>query len=338
MTGLPADRRAPAWVVWHWSAALRGALLALPACLVLPQDADAGVAVALGVIPAAALPLVPRRRGRLLVVAIGSLMGVSVLIGGLIAVSPWLAVPALTACAFGASLLATRRPKARILLLLAVPLIGVGLSYPGPAAAAPLAVLFVAGSVYGWLVSLFWPETAPRRRVDPPPPNLAYGLWLALAAGVCAALGFALHLDHVGWPTAAALLVMRPGQAQLELRAIGRPVSVMVGALAAVALVSGHAPPWLLTVATAVALVAATATVGSRWYVMPAFTTFLVFLLLLGSDPSSAAGRFWERLGETVLGVAVAVVFGVVAPVLSERCTRRRRAVSRPGEDDRGHG
>ena len=43
-----------------------------------------------------------------------------------------------------------------------------------------------------------------------------------------------------------------------------------------------------------------------------AFTTFIVFLLLLYSDPDAAGARFAERLGETVLGVGIAYGFGLL--------------------------
>ncbi len=39
---------------------------------------------------------------------------------------------------------------------------------------------------------------------------------------------------------------------------------------------------------------------------MPAFTTFLVFVMLLVDSPHDAQARFWERVLETAFGVAVA--------------------------------
>jgi uncharacterized membrane protein YccC len=140
----------------------------------------------------------------------------------------------------------------------------------------------------------------------------------ALSAGI----GFALHFDHVGWATAAALLVMRPEAGVLTLRAIGRPVSVAVGAMVAIALLALPAPDWLIAVVVVLAIVAATATRGSRWYVTPAFTTFMAFLLLLAADPEQAPDRFGERLGETLLGVAAAVVFGLLVPLVQRRVRR----------------
>jgi hypothetical protein len=64
----------------------------------------------------------------------------------------------------------------------------------------------------------------------------------------------------------------------------------------------------------------------SRWYVTSAFTTFLVFLLLLHSDPQHAASRFSERVLETLLGVGLAYAFGLALPALA----KRRQGLDRP--------
>jgi hypothetical protein len=53
--------------------------------------------------------------------------------------------------------------------------------------------------------------------------------------------------------------------------------------------------------------------------VTAAFTTFLVFLLLLYSDPQTATKPVNERLLETVLGVAIAYLFGLALPALAQR-------------------
>ena len=210
-----------------------------------------------------------------------------------------------------------------ILLTLGLPLAAVGFSYPGLQSSLPLALLLFGGSVYAWLVSLPWPDRpgpdGARERHPDNPDLLGYGVRAGLAGALCAGIGFALDFDHVGWAAAAALLVMRPSESTLELRAIGRPVSVLVGAAAAIGLVALATPRWALGTIVVLVVVMATATARSRWYVTPAFTTFLVFLLLLSGDPAQAAGRFWERLGETVLGVGVACVFGLLLPGLLHR-------------------
>jgi uncharacterized membrane protein YccC len=191
---------------------------------------------------------------------------------------------------------------------------------------------FVVGAVYSWLVSLLWPETA----VSASPPvargpavnamMLDYGIRLGLAGAVCAAIGFALDLDHVGWAVTAALIVMRPSPEVERLRAIGRIVSVSLGALAAIAVVETTPSAGVLAAATVAALAAAAGTTGSRWYVTPVFSTFLVFLLLLYAHPDQASGRFWERIDETLLGVGVACVCGLIVPMLRARPRSSRTA------------
>jgi uncharacterized membrane protein YccC len=110
-----------------------------------------------------------------------------------------------------------------------------------------------------------------------------------------------------------------------RLRSVGRVLSVGIGALAAIGLVRAHPPAAVYSLAALAAVTGAGGTHRSRWYVTPAFTTFLVFLLLLYSRPQDAASRFGERVLETVLGVAIAYAFGLVLPALA-----RRRAATDP--------
>ena len=49
-------------------------------------------------------------------------------------------------------------------------------------------------------------------------------------------------------------------------------------------------------------------------------------MLLLVDNPLETAGRFLERMGETVLGVTLAVIFGLVVPAL---LARRHRSTAR---------
>ena len=122
------------------------------------------------------------------------------------------------------------------------------------------------------------------------------------------------RLDHVGWATAACLLVMRPSAEMTRLRGAGRAASVTAGALAACLLAVVGAEPAVLAVAIGGALTGLAATRKSRWYVTGAFTTFLVILLLVYGVPSQAESRLVERVAETLLGVGVALVFGIGPP------------------------
>ena len=315
---------------WSTSSAVRGTTYAVPAAVLVLHDVPTGLGLALGTIPAAVLPLAPLRRKRYVAAVVGMLAGAAMLTGALLAsAGAWVAVPALFLIAVGSAQLAARRPFGLYVLSLCVPLVGAGLSYQDIGTAAALALAFAIGAVYSWLVSLLWPETPGS---GPPPvaahgpavdaAMLDYGIRLGLAGASCAAIGFALDLDHVGWAVTAALIVMRPSPEVQRLRSVGRLASVTIGALAAIALVETTPSAGLLAVATVAALAAAAGTTGGRWYVTPVFSTFLVFLLLLHAHPDQASGRFWERVDETLLGVGVACVCGLLVPMLRDGAAR----------------
>jgi uncharacterized membrane protein YccC len=174
---------------------------------------------------------------------------------------------------------------------------------------------------------MLWPEREPAPPPPRPPlgPTLDYGVRLGLAGATAAAIGFALDLEHVGWACGAALLVMRPAPEMQRLRSVGRLIAVVAGALVAILIVEADAPDAVWSVAVLAAVAGAAATHASRWYVTPAFTTFLVFLLLLYSDPSTAQSRFNERLLETALGLGIAYFYGLV---VKQRLGNAGRTVS----------
>jgi uncharacterized membrane protein YccC len=104
-----------------------------------------------------------------------------------------------------------------------------------------------------------------------------------------------------------------------RLRSVGRVIAVAAGGLAAGALVRLEPSLGVYALATIAVLAGAAGTHRSHWYVTSAFTTYLVFLLLLYADPDSAGSRFAERLLETALGVSLAYVFGLVVPAVIQR-------------------
>jgi hypothetical protein len=77
----------------------------------------------------------------------------------------------------------------------------------------------------------------------------------------------------------------------------------------------------VLALSLVAALAGSPGTPDSRWYVSPAFSTFLVILMLLVSDYSAATAhwRFAERFGWTAVGAALAYLFGPLIPRLLER-------------------
>jgi hypothetical protein len=308
--------------VWDWPAAVLAGAYALPSAVVVLNNPQRGFALAVGVLPGAIVGVLPTRRARLVIVVLGACIGVPIFVGGLLSGVPVLAVAAILGLGIGSALLAGRFRSGTLAMNLSLPMVGVGLSYcAGKAAGA--AGLIVVGSVCACAISMLVPEqrrASPRARPRPAAgPTLDYGIRLGAAGATAAAIGFLLDLDHVGWACAAALLVMRPAAEMQRLRSVGRIVAVFLGAVAAVALVHAGLTAAVYSLAVLGALAGAGGLHGSRWYVVPAFTTFLVFLLLLYSHPQDAASRFGERVLETLLGVGIAYLYGLVLPSLAER-------------------
>lgn len=322
-------------VIWRWPSALRGLVTALPAAVAAYSDVQLGAALAVGLLPVCPLPLPPSRVARLRSGTYGVLAALSIFVGGFLAQWPPVAVAAMVLAggALGHAVVRLRRPIAMLGLVLCLPLLAVGFSYPGTEAVGRLALDILMGTAWAVLVAVCWPTAADAAQ----PPSAAapqasaimipYG-WTAGAVGaVCASVGFLAGLEHVGWAPAAALLVMRPDPPMQQLRSLDRLADVAVGAGAAIVLVVADPPDWVYAVALALVVVAATATGGSRWYVLPTFTTFFVFVLLLARDPADASTRFWERVLETGLGVGTAAV----ATYLVLPAVARRHRAHRPG-------
>lgn len=312
---------------WRWSRFGLGALFALPALIVAPFDTPLAVAFGIGVIPAAAFGLPPRRRGRAIISLVGALSALGLLVGSILSMWPVVAVLAMFLFGVLASVNATRGRLGQLVLVLVLPMTGIGLSFSWSAVTLAFAGCIAVGSVYAWLVCLLWPERdAPPLSPAPTPRGramLIYGFLLGTAAAAAACLGFVLELQHVGWATGAVLLVMRPVRGQLITRSIGRAVSVLVGALAAAAMAVLAPGGIVIGLTVGVVIGAMCATQGSRWYVAPGFTTFLALTLILVTSPEPPAERFLERTIETLIGVGLALLFGALIPTLLSLVPRR---------------
>lgn len=64
-------------MAWRWSAALPGALFAIPAAIVTLRDPSVGLALAYGAVPAAAVGITPTRGSRHVIVVVGACIGLS---------------------------------------------------------------------------------------------------------------------------------------------------------------------------------------------------------------------------------------------------------------------
>jgi Fusaric acid resistance protein-like len=329
-----AGARVPG-TAWSWRGASLGAVYGLPGAVVALVAVRPGLALGVGVLPAAVAGLPTTRRGRVAVLVLGLVTGLSLLVGGVLASVPALAVAAIAALGILTARLAARSRVGQVAMTLTLPLVAIGFSYSDISVAAAAAGLMAAGSLYAFVVLRLVSERAPPARSARAPavaPTPGYGIRLGAAGATAATIGFALHLDHVGWACGAALLVMRPKAEMQRLRSVGRILAVVAGAVAAVALVRLSPPVLGYAAAVIAALAGATAIHGSRWYVTPAFTTFLVFLLLLYADPASADSRLIERTGETLLGIGIAYLYGLALPAVVSAGFRRASATARgPG-------
>jgi hypothetical protein len=313
-------------IAWSWSLALFGALCAAaPAVVVAGGDPSKGLALGVGALPAVAIGLQPERRKRFATVVVGGVFAVFLVLGSLLSQSHALAVVGMFVVPLAAAVLASRRPLGLVALMLAAPLIAVGLSYEDLDKAVEVGLLLVVGSLAATLISLAWPERPPVERPRPTLMSrdaaLRYGARLGLAAASAVALSYAVGTDHPGWAPAAVLFIMRPQEQMHQLRSWGRVISVFVGGLIGAWLLSFDPPYGVLALSLVSALACSAATHGSRWYVSPLFSTFLVILLLLVSDYSAAAAhwRFAERFGWTVVGAGLAYLFGLLLPRLLQR-------------------
>ena len=323
-----AQRSAPA-IVWDWSRFGLGAVLALPAGIALILDTNTGLALAVGILPAVAVPLAPLRRGRVLSLVIAGIAGVSLVVGSLLGRNLFVAVVGLFVICLGASLAALRNNAGRLALSFAAPLAGMGLSFEFGKVIVVAGLMILSGA-YAWAISLLWPERPTVAKPETPQESRSaavdYGVRLGCAAVTAAGIGFLLDLDHKGWVCGAALLVMRPSTGPLIARSLGRALSVLVGAFFGSLFIQAEPQPTVLAIVVGVILAAMAATQPSRWYVTPAFTTFVVFMLLLWQHPTDTVWRFWQRNFETLLGVGIALLFGLAVPLL-QGIIRERRTV-----------
>lgn len=323
-------RGRPADIAWHWSFFLLGAIYALPAMIVTPFVPAVGLGLAVGVLPVAAFNLPGYREGRRAILLVGSVSGLCFVVGSVLTQQPVVAVISMFVLAVVFALWARKKRAGLFAMVLCLPLVGIGLSFHDLRLALVIGGVMVLGAAYAWAVAMLWPEhqVAPPVRDSVPGRGemLLYGTLLGAAAATAAAIGYALRLEHVGWATGAALLVMRPVRDQLILRSIGRAASVVAGAFAAAALALLSPTSLATALAVGLAIASLSATQASRWYVAPAFTTFVALTLILQAPGSRPAARFLERTIETGIGVGVALLFGALVPALIRRWRQRKES------------
>jgi hypothetical protein len=319
-------------IAWNWLTAFRMLVIAvLPVSLLLTGNVQVGLVLSIGVIPAAVIPLAESKVGRLRLVLVGVLFGASIITGSILSQSIIVAAIGIGLLAFGSAyLMATRFSKLSALAIgLCLPVVGIGFSFPDVSEALGLSCVIIGGSLWALLVSLPFPGLKQSPAQPKPVPSkqqaITFGVSYALAATVATVGPLVLGWDHVGWVAGATLFVMRPAWGLQKSRMTGRVVSVFIGALLASLILAVHPPVGVVAILITTAIVLAGATQGITWYITPLFSTFIVFFVLLYVDtPAGAiAYRLNERVIETIVGVAIAGVFGLLLVMISTRFIRR---------------
>jgi hypothetical protein len=320
-------------LVWSWRNAAFGALMSSVAVVVIVfGEVENGLYLLIGAIPAAILGLPTHRKDRRKVMVVGVLFAVSVMVGSILAQWAAVAVVGMFLMGLGAALLATRRVFGHAVLTTCLPLAATGLTFVGLDESVGVSALFITGSAIAFLVALAFPEYDAPAPIDPPLLSIAtasgYGVRLGLAAAVATASGFYLGAEHLGWIVISTVIVMRPAEEMTKVRTVGRAISVVVGALVAAWLLAMDLSPAAIAIVGAGAIIAASATNASRWYITPAFTTFLILWCVLygNATTENITYRSWERVLDTLLGVGIAYFFGLLVPALAQRYIAARSA------------
>jgi hypothetical protein len=314
MTDTPSARTTdprPGNLVWSWRNAAFGAVISTVAVIVIVTgNVEDGLYLLIGAIPAAILGLPPHRKDRRKVIIIGALFAVSVMVGSILAQWAAVAVVGMFLMGLGAALLATRKELGYAVLTICLPLAATGLTYDGLDESVGVSALFVIGSAIAFLGALCFPEYQAPPPAEPP--------LLTIAAALATAIGFSFGAEHTGWIVISTLLVMRPTDDMMKLRSAGRAISVFIGAVVAAWLLTQDLSPAAIAVVGAGAIISAAATNASRWYITPAFTTFLILWCVLYANNTSQniTHRSTERVFDTLLGVGIAYFFGLVVPKL----------------------
>ncbi len=312
----------------HWNGrdATFGVLVStIPAILILLGYPEQGLPMLIGALPAVLVGVLPSRKARVKLVVIGVLLGICIMAGSFLAQWWWAAVSGIGLLSVCAAFAATKNQFGMLVITLCLPLVGIGMSYPGIQNSFGVSALIVVGSITSYIWSLCFKPYKPAASVDTSFLNkkaaLDYGVRVGLAASTGAAIGFIFQVEHIGWIVGATLLVIRPVEDLQKLRSVGRVLSVFLGALLASLLLLLHLPLGLVAIIAASSLVLAAGLHASKWYITPAFTTFLVFWVLLYGEATVTAvnHRFIERILETCIGVGIAYLFGLLFPKLLKR-------------------
>lgn len=307
---------------------LHAALAVIPSVImILAGNVVGGLAFAIGTLPTSQLGIAPKRKQRVIFSILGCLFGVGILIGSFIAKldSIWAVAAVFFVVSFVSAVIASRRPVGAILLALVLPAMSVGFGFDLQTA-VKLFVVFVLGSLWSGLVTLFWPQEDRPANNDGMKAFVAdkpkfYGVMLGLAAATAIVAGYHLSPQFVGWTATATLLIMRPLTDMVRTRGFWRALATVLGGIFAVITIQMHLP-YIVTAALVLGImVLIIGTSKSGWWLMPFGTAFFILSIsLVGeTDLSIIKVTGWQRIADNVLGAAIAIFYGLILPTILQR-------------------
>ena len=328
-------------ITWDRSEAIRGVACAIPGALVAALwDVGLGCALALGTISVGLLGVPPARsaRARLFVGALLFAAGYGA--GTIVVAWPALAVLATAVAAYASIAYAGHGALARLLPALVVPAFVLGMNHPALAGLI-VAASFVVGGLWATVVTVLWPSSmriAPRASAAPAPGDAppaerpatpdprVYAVLFALAGAVGLVIGFVAGFVHVAWTAGAALLIMRPVPDLTARRSIERVIATFLGITAAAVLIRFDPSSVGIALVTVGALGVIFATRSSTWYLTSGATGLVVLLMAGVAGTTGFTETYLERLLETAVGAALALLLGVLVPrLLASRASLSRR-------------
>jgi hypothetical protein len=312
--------------------ALHAALSVIPSVImILMGSVTYGIAFAIGTLPTSQLGIAPKRKQRIMYSILGCLFGVGILLGSYIAKidNIWLVGLVFFIISFLSAVSASRRQAGVILLALILPALSVGFGF-NQETALSLFYVFVLGSLWSGLMTLFWPEKDIKTSSDGMKVFVAnnpktYGVLLGLAATTAILFGYHFSPSFVGWTATATLLIMRPLSNMVKTRGFWRALATIIGGILAIITIQLQLPNIITAALVLTLMILIIGTSKSGWWLMPLGTAFFILTLSLDGevDSSIIKATGWERIVDNIVGAAIAIFYGLLIPILLKRIQSR---------------
>ena len=145
-------------------------------------------------------------------------------------------------------------------------------------------------------------------------PVLRHAVRVGVVAAVGETIGLLLPFGHGYWAPLTAVMVMRPDFSQTYSRGVARIAGTVLGVVLASLVIRAAAPDdWVLTALAVVAIGGAYLTILTGYAAMSAcIAAYVVFLLAMDSNALVSTAE--ERVGQTLLGGALALIAYALFP------------------------